>query len=284
MSQTNCDYTIYTDGGCAKNPGGVGAYGVVMIDNETGEFCEYSEAFPETTNNRMEVMAVIAAMEKMTPGQSAIIHSDSQYVINCWSGAWQKKKNKDLWSRMKKAGRGKKIEMVWVKGHDGDTYNERCDDLATEAMQKLLGTDTTLSASPTESLAVSSPIKQEEAVPKKAGEQKEKKKKKEEEMIPRGSGIKPSCEKAIRRLQKSHRKFRDFVDLKTGGIDSWSRKKPEYMLKAAAGAQEAYSVICETLEDEKLQVSALRWYCRGLSADDAIHKVKVDQEVAENCM
>ena len=78
------DYIIYTDGGCECNPGGRGGYGAVIINNNTGEFTDISGGFRSTTNNRMEVMAVIKALEKIKKDTHVQLFSDSQYVINLW--------------------------------------------------------------------------------------------------------------------------------------------------------------------------------------------------------
>lgn len=128
------DYYIYTDGGCAFNPGGPGSIGVLIIDRENKETQEICKGYTSTTNNRMEILAVIESLLAVPEGSSAQIYSDSKYVINCMSGAWQKKKNEDLWERLKDVRRGKRIGLTWVRGHNGNSYNERCDALATRGM------------------------------------------------------------------------------------------------------------------------------------------------------
>ena len=92
------DFIIYTDGGCAINPSGPGAYGSVIISTDTGEITELSQGYSSTTNNRMEIMAVIAALEFVKKG-SVSLHSDSQYVLNTISGKFRQKKNLDLWEK-----------------------------------------------------------------------------------------------------------------------------------------------------------------------------------------
>ena len=94
------DYIIYTDGGCECNPGGRGGYGAVIINNNTGKFTDISGGFRSTTNNRMEVMAVIKALEKIKKNTHVQLFSDSQYVIKTMNGMFRKKKNIDLWKKL----------------------------------------------------------------------------------------------------------------------------------------------------------------------------------------
>lgn len=131
------DYLVYTDGGCAFNPGGPGGCAAVILNRKTGERTELSESYQCTTNNRMEVMAVIIAMEKIPEKSVVLVYSDSQYVIKTMEGYFRKKKNVDLWQRMDQVCRGKKIEWRWVKGHNGNPENECCDRLCTQAMQRI---------------------------------------------------------------------------------------------------------------------------------------------------
>lgn len=132
---------IYTDGSSRGNPGN-GGYGVVLIYK--GHVKEFSEGFRKTTNNRMELLAVIVALESLKTNEIPIVlHSDSKYVLDSitkgWVFGWVKKgfkdkKNADLWRRFLKVYDKKfKIEFKWVKGHAGNPGNERCDLLATQA-------------------------------------------------------------------------------------------------------------------------------------------------------
>ena len=104
------DYIIYTDGGCERNPGGRGGYGAVIINNSTGELTDISGGFRSTTNNRMEVMAVIKALEKIEKGTHIQLFSDSQYVIKTMNGMFRKKKNIDLWKKLDKLAVAFEIE------------------------------------------------------------------------------------------------------------------------------------------------------------------------------
>jgi ribonuclease HI len=131
---------IYTDGAALGNPG-KGGYGIVMMWGNARK--ELSQGFQHTTNNRMELMAVIVALEMIkTPNIIVNIHSDSKYVCDAiekkWVWGWQKKgwkdkKNIDLWKRFLPLFSQHRIRLHWVKGHAGIKENERCDVLATTA-------------------------------------------------------------------------------------------------------------------------------------------------------
>lgn len=133
---------IFTDGAAKGNPGN-GGYGVVM---RLGTFVkEFSQGFRLTTNNRMELLAVIIGLESLKTSEYKIkVYSDSKYVIDSinlkWVFSWEKKnfkgkKNEDLWRRFLKIYSLYNIEFFWVKGHNGHPENERCDFLAVKASE-----------------------------------------------------------------------------------------------------------------------------------------------------
>lgn len=132
--------TIYTDGASRGNPG-PGGFGTVIKKGNRRK--EISEGFRLTTNNRMELLAVIAGLEALLkPNLDVTIYSDSKYVVDAiekkWVFGWVKKnfkdkKNPDLWKRFLKVYPNHNVKMVWVKGHAGNPENERCDYLATTA-------------------------------------------------------------------------------------------------------------------------------------------------------
>ena len=134
--------TIYTDGSARGNPGS-GGYGIVMISGNHRK--EISEGFRITTNNRMELLAVIIALEKVKKPKSDItIYSDSRYVVDAvkkkWVFNWEKnnfkkKKNPDLWIRFLKVYKRHNVSFIWVKGHSNNIENERCDTLAVKAAE-----------------------------------------------------------------------------------------------------------------------------------------------------
>ena len=131
---------IYTDGSARGNPG-PGGYGTVLMSGKHRK--ELSAGFKHTTNNRMELLAVIIGLEALkNPGSNVTVYSDSKYVVDSvekrWVFNWEKKafkgkKNPDLWIRFLKVYPKHKIKFVWVKGHANIPENERCDTLAVEA-------------------------------------------------------------------------------------------------------------------------------------------------------
>ena len=141
--------TIYTDGAARGNPG-PGGYGTVLL---AGQFRkELSEGFELTTNNRMELLAVIVGLESLKIENSTVtIYSDSKYVVDAvekgWIWNWQRtrfkgKKNPDLWQRFLKIYPKHQVKLVWIKGHASIPENERCDQLAVQAsMQPALKKD-----------------------------------------------------------------------------------------------------------------------------------------------
>ena len=131
---------LFTDGACSGNPG-PGGYGVILRYGNHEK--ELSGGFKKTTNNRMELMAVIKGLEALkSDGWNVIITTDSKYVIEAisqrWLFGWEKKgwkkvKNPDLWKRFLELYRKHHITFRWIKGHDGHMENERCDELAVQA-------------------------------------------------------------------------------------------------------------------------------------------------------
>lgn len=138
---------IYTDGSCSGNPG-PGGYGAVLISGNAQKMLSGGDA--NTTNNRMELTAVIEALSVLKYPCEVELHSDSQYFINAmtkgWLKSWQSKGwiksdkkpvlNRDLWERIIAETSKHKMTYIWVRGHNGDEYNEICDRLATEQTKK----------------------------------------------------------------------------------------------------------------------------------------------------
>jgi ribonuclease HI len=133
---------IYTDGAARGNPG-PGGYGIVMM-SEKGHVKELSAGYRHTTNNRMELLSVIVALEtiKNPDDVEVTVYSDSKYVVDAITKRWvynwaakgfKDKKNPDLWMRYLQLKKPRNLNFQWVKGHDGNTYNERCDRLAVAA-------------------------------------------------------------------------------------------------------------------------------------------------------
>jgi len=146
MAKKKC--TIYTDGSSLTNPG-VGGFGTVIKYNKSKEKI-ITGGEDHTTNNRMELKAVIEGLKHLTPGYEVEVVSDSQYVVNGmneWVDNWEKKnfdgvKNPDLWQEyLEVRSKHENIQATWVKGHNGHPENERCDQLAREAAEKIKNND-----------------------------------------------------------------------------------------------------------------------------------------------
>ncbi len=140
------DIVIYTDGACSGNPG-PGGWGAILMSG--GHRRELSGGETPTTNNRMELMAAISALEALKGPSNVTLYTDSKYVqdgIGKWIFGWKKNgwktadkkpvKNVELWQRLDQARLRHKIKWEWVKGHAGDVENERADELAREGLQK----------------------------------------------------------------------------------------------------------------------------------------------------
>jgi len=141
MSTSSNPVIVYTDGSSRGNPG-PGGYGVIMMWGNSKK--ELSQGYRRTTNNRMELMAVIAAIRALTKdGVHIIVHSDSSYVVKAIEEGWLKnwiktnfkggKKNKDLWMLYHELSQKHHLKLKWVRGHADNPYNNRCDELATGA-------------------------------------------------------------------------------------------------------------------------------------------------------
>lgn len=136
--------TAYTDGACIGNPG-PGGYGVVVLCD--GHADEFSGGYRRTTNNRMEILAAIKALENLLERSRVVVFSDSEYLVKAISLGWAKKwrargwmrnnteraLNPDLWGRLLCLCEYHEVEFRWMRGHSGDPLNERCDRLAVQA-------------------------------------------------------------------------------------------------------------------------------------------------------
>jgi len=147
LSVSGTRVVVYTDGGCRPNPG-VGAWAAVLETN--GKTREIVGGEHDTTNNRMELSAAIGALESLKLRCEVVIHTDSQYVkngITTWIKGWKKKgwvssqktpvKNVDLWKRLDALCQSHDVKWSWVRGHAGDKYNERCDELCSAEIDRL---------------------------------------------------------------------------------------------------------------------------------------------------
>ncbi len=288
ISPGKSDYIIYTDGGCARNPGGPGGYAAVILDRNTGEVTTLSGGFRSTTNNRMEVMAAVAALEFLPEGASYFLYSDSKYMLNCFDGIWERKKNQDLFSRLDAAAAGKKGGTRWIRGHAGNEYNELCDAMCRDAMlQPGLPEDKGYrfrNTAEREGTGKEYPALHSMAVRIELPEEISGKVRLCDETAAAAvPGANPECREGIERFYREKRtRFRDYSELRTGGFDYFSRKKKDQLTENIAEADLVLSAIKDYFTEERDICTVLRWYRRGLTLPDSIRKTLVDQEVTAN--
>ncbi|ABG50864.1 RNase HI [Trichodesmium erythraeum IMS101] len=148
MTEKRTEITIYTDGACSGNPG-PGGYGIIILSEKKRQ--ELSGGYKLTTNNRMELMAVIVGLEQLEIPSIVNLYTDSKYIVDAVTKGWAKrwranswKRNKkdkamnpDLWGKLLDLCSKHQVEFSWVRGHSGNIENERCDKLAVKASQKL---------------------------------------------------------------------------------------------------------------------------------------------------
>ena len=146
MTTTNA-ITIYTDGSCLGNPG-PGGWGALVF-GESEEPQRFSGHEAQTTNNRMELMAAIQGLEAVPAGSKVVLHSDSSYLVNTMTKNWKRRVNHDLWERLDTLSGSHNVEWRWVRGHNGDRWNEAADRLAVAAMNIAAGRETGATSEPT---------------------------------------------------------------------------------------------------------------------------------------
>lgn len=149
-NQSTAEYIVYSDGSCLRNPDGPGGYAAVIISTQDGEIREITGGEPSTTNNRMELRAGIEALRALPPHSTVKFCTDSQYMKNGFTNHWLRNwkrngwktaagdpvKNQDLWRALDEAFSLHTVHFYWVKGHDGNRWNERCDTLARREAAK----------------------------------------------------------------------------------------------------------------------------------------------------
>ena len=270
-------YIVYSDGGCNPNPGGPGGFGTIILQDNI-IYAEISQGFFSTTNNRMEIMGVVAALECLPEGSIVEkLYCDSQYVLKCISGEFSRKKNLDLWNRFDQAAKKVKIkELKWIKGHNNNMYNEKCDALATNALIHPSNTDTGYMSQDNRQTSVQpdrvsmSEIMEEMTLP----------------IFYPNVNLNPVCKTAIEVFHKKKQHvFKDYILLKTGGKDIFSTAKISDIKDRIESIRPG---VCDFIDSsglsEKQKESAYRWIMRGLSPTDAVKKVQVDAEVTANAV
>lgn len=126
---------IYTDGSCLKNPNGPGGWAVCILEDDIEYYLSGNNS--STTNNRMELTAIIEAISCIKANLECKIYTDSQLCINCATGKWKRNANLDLWSEYDNVSKNKNINYEWIKGHNGNKYNEIVDKMALEEAKKI---------------------------------------------------------------------------------------------------------------------------------------------------
>ena len=279
------DLIIFTDGGC-ETPGGKGAYGVVLYHQSSGDTEVFSKAFESTTNNRMELLAVIVALEKIRKPEPIVLYSDSKYVVNTAKDKFGRFANRDLWERFDEVSRNKNILFIWIQGHNGHRYNELCDQMCTKAMQngpyaidegyvELLRKKASLEKAIVENHDLSSIARSKfEEIPE------------EFEVKPAEQTVKEysaeyavhlSCAKQLLYFyQYDFHAAKHYAAIKTGGRDYWSGIRDKEM-RLILG-EERMNVL-EVYLDEVNAIKAAKWMCRGMTMSDAIKKTLIDAEL-----
>lgn len=150
MTESKYHVELYTDGACSGNPG-PGGWAFILKHPASGKAIEGSGAEPQTTNNRMELMAVIRGLEALKSASIVELYSDSQYVLNGlkeWMASWKKRgwrtadkkpvKNVDLWQELDDLQKRHELRFHWIRGHSEHPENERCDQLAVAAREAIV--------------------------------------------------------------------------------------------------------------------------------------------------
>lgn len=276
---SNPDYVAYTDGACWHEKYdtsiGRGGYGTIIIKTGSNDLKgrEYSEGYVLTTNNRMELMAVIVALHNVPKESKVRVYSDSQYVIKILRGDNRIHTNEDLWQKYYELvdEKGLHVDPVWLKGHNGNVNNERCDRLAKSACCK----EDLLNDEWYEKQQKSYVLESEMDLPQKYYE-------KNAQIVTREvlihcNHVNPLCADAILRFWECSNPMEDeFAQLKTNGKDYWSDYKYEWFEKNCD--KEILGILEKEFSDVSIRESCLRWYMRGLSLADAIKKAAYDFE------
>jgi len=145
MAARETHLVAYADGSCIGNPG-PGGWGVLILEPDGSER-ELSGGDPSTTNNRMEITAVIEALRAVAPGAEVTVRSDSQYVVKTMTLGWKRRENVDLWQQLDAEVAKRKVNFEWVRGHAGDPHNKRADELANRAAMQAAKTGREISSS-----------------------------------------------------------------------------------------------------------------------------------------
>lgn len=287
---TAYDYTVFINGGCIASPRGPGGYGVVMIDNKSKKISTMSEGFDNTTENRMEILAATMALRSLPRGCSCILYSSSKYFVNCFTGAWKRNKNQDLFGKAQSAAKGITLDLKLLPNSEGNIYSELCENLTMMSMQqKNLKVDVL----PREAMAArkakyADMIRPDTSVPISSMSSQiviPLEFQTEIEIMSQSDyaakyHVNHECAAALLLFaSKTKHVFSDYAKLKTYGFDYWSRKSLNILTEYLNSGEEILSVVESYIPYEKECSAAMRWRCRGLPLEHSIRKVLVDSEV-----
>jgi cyclic pyranopterin phosphate synthase len=152
---------IYTDGSCLANPGGPGGWAAIVVEN--GSARELVGGDPSTTNNRMEMLAVVNGLRASPDSATVTVFSDSEYVVNTMTRSWKRRKNQDIWEMLDTEVARRQVRWEWVRGHSGHPLNEQADRLAREEAKRQGGEWVPASAGTTEGTGFRPPPERREA-------------------------------------------------------------------------------------------------------------------------
>ena len=267
-------YEVYIKGCCLFGPGGPGGYGAIIVDTKTRKIAELSKGFFASTEERMELMAMIAALSRISLNESISLFSESKYAVGILNGQHSLPDHPNLIQELWDVRRDKQISVCLVERRTGPKLFKRCFNLAVEAFESPSAEDSGFD--PTEikdaqdseffkSDTMTLPIELPEGVERfYSGSEKHK--------------IKESCAEGIRMLnEKENPSFEDLMHLKTGGIDGWSHADTDMEFGKATK-----DFVSSFFRFESETKSCLKWYGRGLALDLAIRKGLVSREIGEN--
>ena len=282
VDRLNNPVILFTDGSCFPNPGGPGGWGCVI--KKDGQLVKelHGGEYP-STNNRMEMMAVISGLEyilKEMPEEKEVnVLSDSQYVVNTICCGWNRGKNRDLWKKIDSLIGQLKCGYTWVRGHNGLEENERCDELANIGRSECEVEESNRSIINNKKFgAMDEKIDVPDRFlttlwserPESINEYVEK------------YEINKECASAIKKFYETeNRNFKAYAALKTYGRDKYSSIKSDQMKEIASGL---YEWVNEQFGQVAHTESVFRWIMRGLDVKDAIRKEFVSIEISKNAM
>ena len=276
------DYVIYISGRCITSHGGKGVCGHVIVDNRTRGIQTQAQAYKSTTTNRMVLTSVITVLQKIDEGESALIYSDSNYLIGTQNGSIGKYKNLDLWKQIEKYSKGKSIQFELLRGYEGAEYTEVCDRVCNKTLHTGPFIDDEgyhnfekwskksehikgLTQIDVLNIPISVPDDPKhnpafDVYQKYADDHR----------------INVKCAKSILDFYSSDLRTLDaYINLRSNGNDEWSKYDEDTLKKHID--ERTWSLLEKYLTGNNVLIAA-RWICRGLTVSDAIYKTMIYDE------